>query len=182
MVTYNQVRTKSAISVIRPVEGICLVREQSKLGYFYPQWTILLHACATCYELPSNISTMDLSTKIVIHLKVNIYIIAGNSILSFKQKSSRFYSVPSALDWTIQYPWYLDDNLYSGTHETVIRPVEGIWLVREQSQIGYFYPKWPILLHACATCYELQSKKSNMDVTTTFCRVQLYYISRWISI
>ena len=33
-------------------------REQSQIRYFYPKRPIFLHACATCFELPSNISTM----------------------------------------------------------------------------------------------------------------------------
>ena len=34
---------------------------------------------------------------------------------------------------------------------------EGIWLHRKSYQIGYFYPKRPIFLHACAACNELPS-------------------------
>ena len=30
----------------------------AQIGYFYPKRHIFLHGCATCYELPSNISTM----------------------------------------------------------------------------------------------------------------------------
>ena len=55
----------------------------------------------------------------------------------------------------------LDGNSLIGAH-VVIRPVQGIWLHREQSQIRYFYPKRHIFLHACATCNELPSNKSTM--------------------
>ena len=57
MVTHKQVRTESAISVIRPAKGIWLVREQSHIGCFYSKGPII-HACATFHELPSNICTM----------------------------------------------------------------------------------------------------------------------------
>ena len=53
----------------------------------------------------------------------------------------------------------LDGNSLIGAH-VVIRPVQGIWLHREQSQIGYFCPNRIFFFHACATCFELASIKS----------------------
>ena len=41
--------------------------------------------------------------------------------------------------------------------------VEGIWLHRKSHQIGYFYPKRPIFLHACATWNEQPSNIKTMD-------------------
>ena len=47
----------------RPVQGILLHPRQSQIGYLYPKRPIFFHACAKCYELPSNISTMTLSRR-----------------------------------------------------------------------------------------------------------------------
>ena len=48
------------------------------------------------------------------------------------------------------------------------RFVEGIWLHRKIRQIGYFYPKRPIFLHACATLNEQPSNLKTMDLNQGF--------------
>ena len=40
--------------------GIWLDRGQSQIGYFSAQRPIFPHACATCSDLPSDVSTMGL--------------------------------------------------------------------------------------------------------------------------
>ena len=55
-------------------------QEQSQINLFHPEISIFLHKCATCSELPSNISTMGVLrtwkeayvkvTKTLLHLKL----------------------------------------------------------------------------------------------------------------
>ena len=44
---------------------------------FYPKWLFFVHACATCSELPSNISIMDQNHKIA--MRPHATILDGNS-------------------------------------------------------------------------------------------------------
>ena len=58
MVAHLTMRTHGGNQAFRFVEGIWLHRKSHQIGYFYPKRPIFPHACATCNELPSNLSTM----------------------------------------------------------------------------------------------------------------------------
>ena len=53
MVAQNTLRKYEVNKVFWFVEGICLHRQRGQIRFFS---TYFLHACTTCYELPSNIS------------------------------------------------------------------------------------------------------------------------------
>ena len=52
--------------------------------------------------------------------------------------------------------------------------VNGIWLERKQSQIGYFSPKRPIFFHASATYSELPSNISMNHISIKIRYICLY--------
>ena len=58
MVAYFTMRTHGVNQAFRFVEGIWLHRKRRQSVIFTRKDPIFFHACATCNELPSNISTM----------------------------------------------------------------------------------------------------------------------------
>ena len=48
-----------------------LIERRHELDYFFQKRLVFLHACATCSEIPTNISTMPGSDPIFYHTKLS---------------------------------------------------------------------------------------------------------------
>jgi len=65
MVAHFTMRTYGENQVLRFVEGVWLHRKNRLIIFFFSRKRpILLHTCATCSELPSNMNTMVSNTMI----------------------------------------------------------------------------------------------------------------------
>ena len=63
MVAHFTMRTHGVNQAFRFVEGIWLHRQSRHLRFFSRYRPIFIHACATCYKLPSNIFRALLTTS-----------------------------------------------------------------------------------------------------------------------